>query len=152
MSPWTPKPPAWTRCAPIWWASRWRWTPGGPAYIPLGHTTGGGDLFGAAGPGRGADADGRGAGLLKPVLEDDAILKIGQNMKYDWKILARHGIRSRPFDDTMLMSYAMHAGLHGHGMDALSETYLGHVPIPIKTLLGSGKAQITFDRVPSTTR
>jgi DNA polymerase-1 len=48
----------------------------------------------------------------------------------------------------MLMSYAMHAGLHGHGMDTLSETYLGHVPIPIKSLLGSGKAQVTFDRVP----
>ena len=48
----------------------------------------------------------------------------------------------------MLMSYAMHAGLHGHGMDALSEQYLGHVPIPIKSLLGSGKGMITFDRVP----
>jgi DNA polymerase-1 len=48
----------------------------------------------------------------------------------------------------MLMSYAMHAGLHGHGMDALSEHYLGHVPIPIKSLLGSGKGMVTFDRVP----
>jgi DNA polymerase-1 len=48
----------------------------------------------------------------------------------------------------MLMSYAMHAGLHGHGMDALSEEYLGHSPIPIKELLGSGKSAVTFDRVP----
>jgi DNA polymerase I len=47
----------------------------------------------------------------------------------------------------MLMSYAMNAGLHGHGMDALSERYLGHMPIPIKELIGSGKSQITFDRV-----
>ncbi|MFN4170105.1 MAG: DNA polymerase I, partial [Pannonibacter phragmitetus] len=73
-------------------------------------------------------------------------LKIFQNAKYDWKILARHGIRVAPFDDTMLMSSALFAGLHSHGMDELSERYLGHVPIPIKTLLGSGKAQITFER------
>jgi DNA polymerase-1 len=47
----------------------------------------------------------------------------------------------------MLMSYAMHAGLNGHGMDALSEKYLGHLPIPIKQLIGSGKSAVTFDRV-----
>jgi DNA polymerase-1 len=120
---------------------------GRAAYIPLGHTTGGGDLFGAT-----ALADGQldltaTIAALKPVLEDPAILKIGQNMKYDWKIFARHGIRVAPFDDTMLMSYAMHAGLHNHGMDELSDRYLGHTPIPIKTLLGSGKTQITFDKV-----
>ena len=86
--------------------------------------------------------------MLKPVLEDDAILKIGQNMKYDAKILKRYGISVAPFDDTMLISYALNAGLHGHGMDALSEQYLGHTPIPIKDLLGSGKSMITFDKVP----
>ena len=74
---------------------------------------------------------------LKPVLEDDAILKIGQNMKYDAKILAAHDIAVAPIDDTMLMSYALHAGEHGHGMDTLAERYLSHTPIPIKTLLGS---------------
>ncbi len=84
---------------------------------------------------------------LKPVLEDPAVLKIGQNMKYDWKIFARHGIRITPFDDTMLLSYAMQAGLNTHGMDTLSDLYLGHQPIPIKSLLGSGKSQITFDKV-----
>ncbi len=68
-------------------------------------------------------------------------------MKYDWKIFARLGVRITPFDDTMLMSYAMHAGLHNHGMDELSDRYLGHIPIPIKSLLGSGKSQITFDKV-----
>ncbi|MGB1987880.1 MAG: DNA polymerase I, partial [Parvibaculales bacterium] len=52
------------------------------------------------------------------------------------------------FDDTMLMSYALDAGHHGHGMDALAQKYLGHTPIPIKELLGSGKSQITFDQVP----
>ncbi len=86
--------------------------------------------------------------MLKPVLEDPAILKIGQNMKYDAKIFARLDITVAPIDDTMLMSYAMNAGLHNHGMDTLSERYLGHTPIPIKPLLGSGKSAITFDRVP----
>ena len=85
--------------------------------------------------------------LLKPVLEDEAVLKIGQNMKYDAKILSRYGIEVAPYDDTMLISYAMHSGLHGHGMDALSERYLSHVPIPIKDLIGSGKSAITFDKV-----
>ena len=122
--------------------------PGRAAYVPLGHVTGGGDLFGAAV--RAPDQIDRDAALaiLRPMLEDPAVLKIGQNMKYDWKILARQGIRVAPIDDTMLMSYALHAGLHGHGMDALSESYLNHIPIPIKPLLGAGKAAITFDRVP----
>ena len=117
------------------------------AYIPLGHRQGGGDLFGSSALVEGQIPMEAALAALKPVLEDPAILKIGQNMKYDWKILARHGIRIAPFDDTMLMSYAMQAGLNGHGMDELSEKYLGHPPIPIKSLLGSGKAQITFDRV-----
>ena len=121
---------------------------GRAAYIPLGHKAGGDDLFGgndlAAGQLPLADV----LAALKPVLTDPAVLKIGQNMKYDWKIFARHGIEITPFDDTMLMSYAMQAGLNGHGMDALSEKYLGHSPIPIKDLLGTGKAQVTFDRVP----
>jgi DNA polymerase-1 len=84
---------------------------------------------------------------LKPLLEDDAVLKVLQNAKYDVKVLARYGIDVAPIDDTMLMSYAMNAGLHGHGMDALAERYLSHQPIPIKELIGSGKSQITFDKV-----
>ncbi len=120
---------------------------GRAAYIPLGHKQGGGDLFGSTDlvPGQLPMPDVLTA--LKPVLEDASVLKIGQNMKYDWKIFARHGIRIAPFDDTMLLSYAMQAGLNGHGMDALSKEYLGHEPIPIKTLLGTGKTQVTFDRV-----
>jgi DNA polymerase-1 len=122
--------------------------PGQAAYIPLGHRQGGGDLFGSSDLVEGQLPMEEVLAKLKPLLEDDAILKIGQNMKYDAKIFARHGITVAPFDDTMLMSYAMHAGLHGHGMDALSEEYLGHSPIPIKELLGSGKSAVTFDRVP----
>lgn len=121
--------------------------PGRACYIPVGHRQGTGDLFGSAVLAEGQMALEEVLAALKPVLEDEAILKIGQNVKYDWKILARHGIRMAPIDDTMLMSYAMYSGLHNHGMDGLSERYLGHQPIAIKSLLGSGKAQRTFDQV-----
>ena len=122
---------------------------GSACYIPLGHKAGAADdLFGSDALAEGQLPMAQVLAALKPVLEDDSILKIGQNMKYDAKILARHGIEVAPFDDTMLMSYALNAGLHGHGMDALSERYLGHEPIAIKSLLGGGKSAITFDRVP----
>ncbi len=121
---------------------------GQACYIPLGHRQGGGDLFGSTDRIAGQIPMERALALLKPVLEDPAILKIGQNMKYDAKIMARHGIHVAPIDDTMLMSYAMQAGLNQHGMDTLCEKYLGHTPIPIKSLLGTGKSQVTFDRVP----
>lgn len=120
---------------------------GQACYIPVGHTTGGGDLFGATALAPDQLPMEAVLQALRPVLQDPAILKIGQNMKYDWKIFARLGIRISPFDDTLLMSYAMHAGLHNHGMDELSDRYLGYQPVSIKTLLGSGKSQITFDRV-----
>ena len=120
---------------------------GKAAYIPLGHKQGGGDLFGSTDLVAGQMGLDAALALLKPMLQDPAVLKIGQNMKYDWKIFARYGVRIANFDDTMLMSYAMQAGLNGHGMDTLSEKYLGHETVPIKTLLGSGKSQITFDRV-----
>ena len=84
---------------------------------------------------------------LRPILEDDSILKIGQNIKYDAKVLDRYGVMITAFDDTMLLSYALHGGLHNHGMDALSQRYLAHSPIAIKTLIGSGKSAITFDKV-----
>jgi DNA polymerase-1 len=120
---------------------------GKACYIPVGHTTGGGDLFGATALAEDQLPLTEVINALKPLLEDPAILKVGQNMKYDWKIFARHGIRITPFDDTLLMSYAMHAGVHNHGMDELSDRHLGYQPISIKTLLGSGKSQITFDKV-----
>ncbi len=120
---------------------------GKAAYIPLGHKQGGGDLFGSSELVPGQLELEAVLAALKPVLEDPAILKIGQNMKYDWKMFKRYGVEVGPFDDTMLMSSAMQAGLNGHGMNALAEKYLGHVCIPIKSLLGAGKAQVTFDRV-----
>lgn len=106
------------------------------------------DLFGSVALAEGQMPLDQALNLLKPMLEDPSILKIGQNMKYDAKIFKRYGVTVAPIDDTMLMSYAMHGGEHGHGMDTLSERYLSHTPIPIKPLLGSGKSAITFDKVP----
>ncbi len=122
---------------------------GSGAYIPVAHRNpGDGGLFGDAERAEGQMDREEALAALKPVLEDASILKIGQNMKYDAKILARYGVKVSPIDDTMLISFALNSGLHGHGMDTLSETYLGHEPIPIKPLLGSGKSAITFDLVP----
>ena len=117
------------------------------AYIPVGHRRAG-DLFTSDALVEGQLPLDQVLAMLKPLLEDPAVLKIGQNMKYDAKIFARLGIRVAPIDDTMLMSYAMYAGLHNHGMDELSDRYLGHKPIPIKDLIGSGKSAVTFDKVP----
>ncbi|UWR11219.1 DNA polymerase I [Sulfitobacter mediterraneus] len=123
--------------------------PGKACYIPLIHKAhGGDDLFGSDDLAAGQMPVEQALQVLTPMLEDPSILKIGQNMKYDAKIFAQIGITVAPFDDTMLMSYAQHAGLHNHGMDTLSERYLSHTPIPIKPLLGSGKSAITFDKVP----
>ena len=122
---------------------------GSACYIPLIHKDAAtDDLFGSDQLAEGQMGLNEALGILRPMLQDDSILKIGQNMKYDAKIFARYGVDVAPIDDTMLMSYAMHGGLHNHGMDALSERYLGHSPIPIKPLLGTGKSAITFDRVP----
>ncbi|NOD85851.1 DNA polymerase I [Ruegeria sp. HKCCD6119] len=122
---------------------------GEACYIPLTHRDGAADdLFGSDALAEGQMPRDEALTLLKPVLEDPSIIKIGQNMKYDAKIFRRQGIDVAPIDDTMLMSYAMHGGEHGHGMDTLSERYLSHTPIPIKPLLGSGKSAITFDKVP----
>ncbi|KPU84270.1 DNA polymerase [Marinosulfonomonas sp. PRT-SC04] len=121
---------------------------GQACYIPLTHKeSAGDDLFASDALAEGQMALDVVLTMLKPMLEDESILKIGQNMKYDAKIFARVGIAITPIDDTMLLSYALHAGLHNHGMDALSERYLDHTPIPIKPLLGVGKSAITFDKV-----
>ncbi|MFO1140085.1 MAG: DNA polymerase I [Paracoccus sp. (in: a-proteobacteria)] len=122
--------------------------PGRAAYLPLGHVDGAADLFGSGALSAGQLSLDRALVLLKPVLEDPAVLKIGQNIKYDWKILARHGIRMAPVDDTMLLSYALNAGAHNHGMDELADLYLDHKTVPIKELIGSGKGQIGFAEVP----
>ena len=110
---------------------------GTACYIPLTHKdAGSNDLFGSDSLAEGQLGLDDVLAVLKPLLEDPAVLKIGQNMKYDAKILARYGVTIAPIEDTMLLSYALHAGLHGHGMDALSERYLNHTPIPNQTASG----------------
>ena len=122
---------------------------GHACYVPLAHKKGAADdLFGSDELAEGQMSVEAALALLGPVLTDPSILKIGQNMKYDVKIFANLGVEVAPIEDTMLLSYVLHGGLHGHGMDALSERYLGHTPIPIKPLLGSGKNAKTFDQVP----
>ena len=122
--------------------------PGHACYIPLRHDSGPALIMEGGGRAHPQIEFDAAIGRLRPLLEDESILKVGQNIKYDVKILARCGIDMAPVDDTMLMSYAMHAGQHRHSMDVLSERYLDHKPMPIKDLLGAGKSQITFDRVP----
>ena len=113
-------------------------------YIPLAHT-GGGDLLGDGAPNQ---IDLRAAlEALRGVLEDPAILKVGQNFKYDLGVFQRYGILAAPYDDTMLISYALAGGLHGHGMDYLAETHFGHKPISFKDIAGTGKKQKTFDQI-----
>ena len=85
---------------------------------------------------------------LKNILEDKNIKKIGQNIKFDYIILLRNKIKLNPIEDTMLMSYALDAGRHRHNMDNLSAIHLNHRPISFKEVAGSGKSQISFDKVP----
>ena len=123
--------------------------PNEACYIPLAHVdpdnAGDGDMFGADPPRQIRMQDALRA--LKPMLEDPAILKIGQNIKYDLSVFATHNINVAPIDDTMLLSYVLNAGKHNHGMDTLSERYLQHNTIPFKEIAGTGKSQVTFDRI-----
>ncbi|MBB5696782.1 DNA polymerase I [Sphingomonas yantingensis] len=84
---------------------------------------------------------------LKPLLEDESVLKIGHNLKYDYIMLARAGIRVGPYDDTIVMSFDLDAGLHGHGMDELAATHLSHACIAYKDVVGTGKKQLGFHEV-----
>lgn len=86
--------------------------------------------------------------ILKPILENNGILKVGQNIKYDMAILAKYGIQLNPIDDTMLLSFVLEGGLHGHGMDELAPLHIGTKPISFKDIVGTGKSQVTFDQVP----
>lgn len=123
--------------------------PNQACYIPLGH--GSADMF--------AETPEQVAlpvaiAMLKPLLESDAVLKVGQNIKYDLNVLARHGIAVAPIDDTMIISFCLDAGRQeegiggGHGMDELSERHLGHKTLTFKDICGSGKKAIPFGEVP----
>ena len=84
---------------------------------------------------------------LKTLLEDPSVLKVGQNIKYDMAVMARRGVRVSPVEDTMLISYVLEGGLHGHGMDELARLHLGHTPITFKSVAGTGKSQKSFKHV-----
>jgi DNA polymerase-1 len=123
--------------------------PGAACYIPLGHVGAAAGTLDLAGAGRPAQiARDAALGRLKPLLEDPAVLKVGQNIKYDMVVLARQGIEVAPSDDTMLMSYLLDSSLHGHGMDELAQLHLGHKTITYEEVAGSGKAQVGFAEVP----
>ncbi len=123
--------------------------PNRACYIPLGHKTAGdGDLFGGADLAPGQLPLGEALELLRPLLTDPSVMKIAQNVKYDWLVLAQHGVEVAPVEDTMLASYTLDAGLNGHGMDELSLKMLGHRPIPFSEVAGQGKTFIGFARVP----
>ncbi len=129
--------------------------PGEACYVPLTHEaepkaqSGGLDFDGDADPEAIEQiSPDEALPLLKALLEDPAVLKVGQNIKYDLAVMARHGIAVGPIDDTMLISYVLEGGVHGHGMDELSRMHLGHDPIPFKAVCGTGKSQKSFRHVP----
>ena len=121
--------------------------PGRACYVPLQHKAGAGDLLGGGLvenqiPIREALA------VLKGLLEDPSVLKVAHNLKYDLVVMNQHGVDIAPYDDTMLLAYVCDGGTAGGmGMDALSERWLGHIPITYKDVCGSGKAAVTFDLV-----
>jgi DNA polymerase I len=120
--------------------------PGHAAYVPLGHRAGDGlDLAGGEAI---AQMNMREAlDLLKPVLEDEAVLKIVQNAKFDIVALSRYGITLVAVDDPCLMSYALDAGRAEHLPEELASSLLGHTCLTDKEILGSGRAAVGFDQV-----
>lgn len=127
--------------------------PGKACYIPVGHVDpqtpmgDGGFSFDAA-PAPQQIPAAQVAEIMKPLLADPATLKIGHNLKYDMQVLAQHGLEIVGYDDTMLLSFVLAAGLHGHGLDELAELHFKHKMIAYADVTGSGKNKITFDRVP----
>ena len=122
-------------------------TAGRACYIPLAHV-----VFGEDGAGKMVEGQipmAKALDILRPLLEDPAIIKIGQNLKYDMLVLRKkpYGIRLHPIDDTMVMSFVLDAGRGGHGMDELSRRHLNVQPITYKDVVGSGKQKLTFDEV-----
>jgi DNA polymerase-1 len=127
-------------------------SPGKACYIPLTHRVGSSDLFGGGGhlPDQIPLADA--IALLKPLFEDESVLKIGHDIKFDMLVLARHGIALAPCDDAMLLSYTLDAGKGGHSLDDLAERHLGHVRLTLANALehapGAKKSDRSFAAVP----
>jgi DNA polymerase-1 len=118
--------------------------PNRACYIPVGHS--GADLYSDA-PSQLPEA--LVLSKLKPLLEDESVLKIGHNLKYDWVMFDKAGISVAPVEDTMVMSFDLDAGRSfGHGLEELAKIHFDHECIPFKQLCGTGAKQITFDKVP----
>jgi DNA polymerase-1 len=118
--------------------------PGSACYIPLAHKSGEGLLAERVEQLDFAPVIAR----LNPLFADPGVLKIGQNIKYDLIVLRNHGVPVlAPFDDTMLLSYALDAGRWNHGMDDLSTRHLGHTPIAFKDVTGGAKGKYDFAQV-----
>ncbi len=121
---------------------------GKAAYIPLAHIQESTDLFGDPSKQDIIQLDKvKALEVMKPYLEDQSILKIGHNMKYDWQMFYKEGISLHPVDDTMLISYVLDGSQHSNSMDNLSIMYCDHTPIKYEEVAGKGKSQITFDKV-----
>ncbi len=130
---------------------------GNGCYIPLGHRDpqGYSESFDFSMAEKKADAPDlkqipikRALEMMKPMLEDPSVLKVGHNIKYDLQMFFAYDIRITPVDDTMLLSYVLDGSRHGHGMDELAQTFLNHTTISFKEVAGTGKNQVTFDLVP----
>lgn len=126
--------------------------PGRACYIPLRHgpAQAGADLLEEAPKPPPQMTQDEAIAALRPLLEDPSVLKVLHNAKYDLEVLCRAengGVAVAPLDDTMLISYSMDAGRHGHGMDELSLRHLGHRPIPYDEVTGTGRARIPFGQV-----
>jgi DNA polymerase-1 len=118
--------------------------PGEACYVPLEHGSGG-DLLGGDRPKQLPLAEA--LAILKPLLEDPSVMKIGHDIKADLCVLAKYGIEIGPIDDAMLVSYVLEGGAHGHGLEELSELHLEHKTIARADVCGAGRNAVTFDRV-----
>ncbi|MBX9748726.1 MAG: DNA polymerase I [Roseococcus sp.] len=119
--------------------------PGRACYIPLRHA--GQDMLTETPPQIPFE---EAMAALRPLLEDPAVLKVLHNAKYDCEVLAQAQNGAAvvtPVDDTMLISCALEAGAHGHGMDELSQLHLGHKPVSFDSVTGTGKGRISFAHV-----
>ncbi len=127
--------------------------PGKACYIPVGHidpntapSDGGFSFNATVAPKQVKLADV--VATLRDLLNDSATLKIAHNLKFDMQVLGQHGLSITSYDDTMLLSYVLAAGLHGHGLDELAELHFQHKMISFDEVTGTGRNRITFDRVP----
>ena len=113
--------------------------PGKAAYVPFGH-----DYIGAP-----EQLDESAVlGVLKPLLESNAYLKVGQNLKYDKSVLANYDIELRGIaHDTMLESYVLNSTANRHDMDTLAEVHLGLATVHFEDIAGKGAKQLTFNQI-----